>query len=663
MNIKALATTCGTILIFVGILCIYGWLEKIPSLLQIYPGLVAMVFNTALCFALTGIIILLSNLNTTHNRLLINLISCFILTWGFLSVIENIFNYSLGIDNIFIDSSWLQDTSLNPGRMAINTSFAFILSSIIALALPFGHKKIVAATIQLSTFFIFLVSILGLFLYSLKIEIVTSFYRDNRMAIHTALMFILVSLGWWAIWSRQIWYQEFYKNKEHNKILFITAAIFLTLILMAGLGGLSIITNLLENINLNTTQNLNSQAFTDKINNQMLIILASTIILIIFGFLLLYWQVTPLVKNLALSEFEAKKIKKELLETKERYTLAIQGSNMGLWIWEVGSEVAFYSPQFKNLLGYTDEEFPELIDSFIKILHPDDAPRLAKMVNSHLTDNVPFHIEYRLRVKSGEYRWYQAIGETSKEGETKIMAGSITDITERKMVDKMKNEFIAVVNHEMRTPLTSIKGALGLLLGCSSKYFAGNDKKLLEVAYNNCTRLIRLVNNMLDIEKIEAGKMEFYLKKFNMKILLYEAAKANEEYVNKCNAKLHLECNENIFVMGDYDRLMQVVTNLISNAAKFTRENSEILIKMTHNDQFARVLVKDQGNGIPNEIQHKIFDKFVQAPNQNQKKGSGSGLGLNICKAIIEKHHGAISFISEENKGTTFYFDIPLAKN
>lgn len=657
---KTLANSLGILLILVGILTMGGWILQIPQIVQIFPSMVSMVFNAALCFTLTGASILILNSSFSYKYLITFAISSFILILSVLNISQDFFHYSLGLDNLFVDPSWLNDPSQYPGRMAQNTSIAFIFSSLIAILLPFGKKKWIASLIQLLTFLILVVALFGLLLYSLKLEVVTNWYSYNRMAIQTVLALIFVSLGWWSVWGQSPWYKHFYQDREDGKIITMTAAILFSLLMVSVGGGVAIITHLLDNINLHP-ENFDHASMKTQIDGQLQIILLSTLLLISTGLALLYKQVRPLVEKTAASELEANKMKSKLQETEKRYALAIQGSNIGLWIWEVGSEVVFYSPQFRNLLGYTEEEFPDLVDSFSQILHPDDCQRVRDLVYKHLTEHVPYHIEYRLKLKSGEYHWYQAIGETSIEDGHKIMSGLINDITERKLNDQTKNEFIATVNRDFRTPLKSINEAVSLILERPSLNLTDNDKKLLEVANSNCVHLVNLVNNMVDLEKIESGKAELNLKKFNLKNLLLEAAETNKERLIKHKVNLKVDSEDNIFIFGDYERIMQVVTNLLSNAAKFTPENGEILISMTHNAQFARVLIKDHGKGIPKEIQDKIFGKFVQAPIINIKKVNGTGLGLNICKAIIERHHGAIHFISEENKGTTFYFDLPLA--
>lgn len=238
----------------------------------------------------------------------------------------------------------------------------------------------------------------------------------------------------------------------------------------------------------------------------------------------------------------------------------------------------------------------------------------------------------------------------------------IRDITERKKVEKMKNEFISVVSHELRTPLTAIKGSMSLLLGIYGDKFSDKAKNLLHIANNNCERLIRLINDILDIEKIEAGKMAFKFDQINMIYILQESVKSTQEFARKFNVRLKITGEEDGFVSGDHDRLIQVITNLLSNAVKYSHENDEVEVSMTTSEDTVRVLVRDHGDGIPKQFQPKIFGKFAQADSSATRGVSGTGLGLSICKAIIESHHGKISFISKEQEGTTFYFDLPRLK-
>ncbi|MDP3267889.1 MAG: MHYT domain-containing protein [Legionella sp.] len=239
----------------------------------------------------------------------------------------------------------------------------------------------------------------------------------------------------------------------------------------------------------------------------------------------------------------------------------------------------------------------------------------------------------------------------------------IHDITELKRTEKLKNEFVSVVSHELRTPLTSIRGSLGLLVSGIMGEFPEKANKLLNIANNNCERLLLLINDILDIEKIEAGKMDFELKIHNLTQIVAESVVSNKMYADKYEVSLELNQPETpIFVYTDLGRLLQVLANLISNACKFSPKGETISVITTLQKTYVRVEVIDHGPGISKEFQSRIFKKFSQADSSDTRGKGGTGLGLNISKTIIEKLGGTLGFFSEPNKSTTFYFDLPITQ-
>jgi PAS domain S-box-containing protein len=235
------------------------------------------------------------------------------------------------------------------------------------------------------------------------------------------------------------------------------------------------------------------------------------------------------------------------------------------------------------------------------------------------------------------------------------------DISERMKVDRMKNEFVSIVSHELRTPLTSIRGSLGLLVGGAIGSFDEKTKKMLNIAYSNSERLIRLINDILDIEKIEIGKIDFQLSPLDIQKIIEEAMVSNQPYCEKFNVTIKFQKLPGaVMIFADYGRIMQVLTNLISNAVKFSPTGAAVTINVSVEGEKMRVTIVDHGEGIPTEFQSQIFQKFAQADPTSMRKQSGTGLGLSICKAIIEKLNGSIGFTTEHNQGSTFFFELPL---
>ncbi|GGA17123.1 PAS domain S-box protein [Neptunicoccus cionae] len=237
----------------------------------------------------------------------------------------------------------------------------------------------------------------------------------------------------------------------------------------------------------------------------------------------------------------------------------------------------------------------------------------------------------------------------------------IRDLTKTKAADKAKSEFVATVSHELRTPLTSIKGSLGLVRTGAMGVLPDKPKAMIEIAYNNCERLVRLINDILDIEKIEAGKMDFQMERLDMTQLLTDAMESNSSYGEELGISFNVVTPDApIYTHGDAGRLLQVMANLMSNAAKFSNSGSTVDIKLEAFGERMRVTVSDRGAGIPLSAQPTIFDKFTQADSSDVRKKGGTGLGLSISKMIVEKHGGELSFRSVPDVGTDFWFELEL---
>jgi signal transduction histidine kinase len=220
-----------------------------------------------------------------------------------------------------------------------------------------------------------------------------------------------------------------------------------------------------------------------------------------------------------------------------------------------------------------------------------------------------------------------------------------TDITELRRIDRMKTEFVSTVSHELRTPLTSIRGSLGLISGGVAGELPEAVKSLVGIAKNNCERLIRLINDILDSEKIESGKLRLDLQVVDLRQLVQQTLAANEGFASQHGVSLVMRAPDApLHVRIDSDRMTQVLTNLLSNAVKFSPGGQPGGGRLSRTAQKVRAEVVDVGPGIPEEFSARIFQKFSQADSSDTRQKGGTGLGLNISRALVEKMGGTIGF-------------------
>lgn len=234
------------------------------------------------------------------------------------------------------------------------------------------------------------------------------------------------------------------------------------------------------------------------------------------------------------------------------------------------------------------------------------------------------------------------------------------DITERKRADIAKNEFVSTVSHELRTPLTSISGSLGLLDGGAAGPLPETAKRLVTIAHQNSRRLVRLINDILDIQKMQSSTLTFAREPVSMTDVAREAVEQNLGFAAQHNVRLNLEITDlDTTLVGDHDRLIQVLTNLISNAVKFSPAEGIVELRVDRSEEMVRVSVQDHGTGIPPSFRGSMFTRFAQADNSDTRQRGGTGLGLAIVKEIVDHHNGRVSFETEEGVGTTFHVDLP----
>lgn len=314
-----------------------------------------------------------------------------------------------------------------------------------------------------------------------------------------------------------------------------------------------------------------------------------------------------------------------------------------------------------NLYGYSAKE---MIGKNIEILTPENRREDFQMMFNTIKNNSSLqNIEIERITKDQSHILVEATLSPIKNKGKMIGISTIErNIQERKEIDRVKNEFISLVSHELRTPLTSIKRSLGLLLHQPNERLQ-NASKLIEIAYNNCNRLINLVNDILDIEKIESGIQNFDFKTVNILNIIEESIEQIKAYADKHKIEIIVENPIQAYVKADTARLIQVFYNLLSNAIKFSPPHKNILVRLKLINNNVQISIIDQGLGIPEEFKDKIFDRFTQANTSSVRAKGGSGLGLSISKAIMEKHGSELKFTSQLGHGTSFYFELPLVEN
>ena len=234
------------------------------------------------------------------------------------------------------------------------------------------------------------------------------------------------------------------------------------------------------------------------------------------------------------------------------------------------------------------------------------------------------------------------------------------DISERFEIEQTKNQFISVVSHELRTPLTSIQGSLKLMLGGTCGILSEKAIDLLRVCERNSVRLLDMVDDILDLEKLRAGSLIYDMQRIALDTVIDDALKSNQSFAEHYDVRLISQTDvTDAMINGDHKRLVQVMSNLISNGAKASTPGGQINIHLQRDGDIYRTLVTDFGSGIPEDYQANIFHSFTQADSSDVRKEQGTGMGLAICKAIIQQHGGEIGFESTPGVGTTFYFTLP----
>lgn len=361
-----------------------------------------------------------------------------------------------------------------------------------------------------------------------------------------------------------------------------------------------------------------------------------------------------------------KEIEEELEKKNHQLEEAQQLAHIGSWEWDIANDMVSCSTEFYRIFGLEPCEGAIPSEHFRTFINSQEATSIEHY-REYLDKNNHFSYEFTITRPTGEMRIVLSRGEMyfDEKGEPLKSIGTLQDITElreaeiQRELNKQKDEFISIASHELKTPLTSLKAYVQLIdktLSPESKDAAGNyTKKAIEFTQ----KLERLIGDLLDVSKIEAGKLQFTMEEFDFDKLVDDCIE-----MTRHSAPDHIIGREGFSsakVYGDKQRLEQVLLNYLSNAVKYSPRNPLIKVRVSRVEDFVQVGVSDNGIGIPQDMQNRIFERFFRVNNQSHQF-QGLGIGLYISAEIIRRHNGKVWVNSEEGKGSTFYFRLPATK-
>lgn len=368
-------------------------------------------------------------------------------------------------------------------------------------------------------------------------------------------------------------------------------------------------------------------------------------------------------------------IKKELIETKRRYELAVEAGKTGVWEYIPSERKTIVDSGFLKLFGLQYDLKTQDANDWMSLIPMEDLEIINSKLNELIegkSDNYSF--EHRIKRTDGTIRWVISKGKRANDGNTVKIIGTLTDITELKETEKKlklysdnlkksntaKDNLFSIIAHDLRNPFHTILGASELLASYSNEMNAEEIKETAQNIYRSASNVYNLLVNLLEWSRFQAGKFEVNKTQFNLCEIVNQVIELYAEQSERKKIRIHSQCEDNCNVFADKYMIESVVRNLISNSIKFTPSGKSIEIVCKNlNDDFAEFSVKDYGVGIPASIKSKLFQIDSQISTKGTEQEKGTGLGLVLCKDFIEKNGGTISFESEVGKGSLFKVTIP----
>ncbi|MBB3995523.1 signal transduction histidine kinase/CHASE1-domain containing sensor protein [Sulfitobacter undariae] len=373
-------------------------------------------------------------------------------------------------------------------------------------------------------------------------------------------------------------------------------------------------------------------------------------------------RITFLMRDITTIERHAK----EIVEAEHRWSLALMSVQIGVFDIDLKHGTSVVSDTWRKNMG--SEPLAKCKNPYqeqMVRMHSDDLA-FFKKAEMDCIEGRTDRAEVRFRVKGGndEWLWIKSdavVVERAPDGTAIRMLGIQMDVTETLKLERMKRDFIATVSHELRTPLTSIKGALGLLQAQSQAGKPKGSDRLIEIALSNSDRLASLINDILDMEKMNSGNLNVEVNSFDLNEILNDASQQIETYASQWNVRVEVQRLEvEQMISTDKKRVIQVLTNLLSNACKFAHSETTVRLTVEALPTHIKISVINSGPSIPEEFRNKIFQPFSQADSSDARQRGGTGLGLSISRTLIDLMGGTIGFESEPDQETVFWFTCPL---
>ena len=355
-----------------------------------------------------------------------------------------------------------------------------------------------------------------------------------------------------------------------------------------------------------------------------------------------------------------RKIAEEKLKDNEaRLSLALEAGEIGVWDWDIVSNKIKWTDKVYQIHEVERNSFDGDFVSYITRIYPEDKTRVEEAIQLALENKTSYNIEFRIITAAGNIKWVFTSAKVLFDNDKAVrMLGATVDITKRKELEKQKDEFLSIASHELKTPVTTLKAYGQVLQMVFQQKGDADSVTALKKMDSQINKLTSLISNLLDATKIQSGKLMMKEEEYDLNELLNEII--DELQLTTPNHTMIKEIGELKKICGDKERIGQVITNLITNAIKYSPQSDKIVIKTEIIDESILFSVQDFGVGIANEKQDKVFEQFFRVSGEKERTFPGLGLGLYISSEIIKRQNGKIWLESAEGKGSTFYFSIPV---